>query len=212
MTGPQRKRERGLIIAIGLAAGLLAAAAVGVRTWSPSPDGPHAVPIAEKVWRPNVRGTVTGSVAFRHPAWGPVVLVTSEHPTEDTSTPSYITVVDGHGRVRWSFNTGDTVWYEMKINSPARDKTGNIFINWNPGRYNGVTVLRPTVDGFADFGTLMESGNYNGSHYYADVVDVDHDGIFEIAQHDNNCIPGCAEGKITTKNFWWTGHGYRPRD
>ena len=36
--------------------------------------------------------------------------------------------------------------------SPASDATGNTFVTYNPGRYDGVLVLVPTIDGFADIG------------------------------------------------------------
>ncbi len=53
---------------------------------------------------------------------------------------------------------------------------GRIFIDYDPGRYNGVIILGPTVDGFEDFDALPPAGDYLGRFYYAEATDADRDG------------------------------------
>jgi hypothetical protein len=167
--------------------------------------------------QPSFPGTETGRVSFTHPTWGPVTLVTSFQAFEPSdpygsSGEGFITVSDAYGRTVWSHRTGDKyAWYEMQLHQPAMDSTGRVFIDWNPGRYNGVTVLLPIAGGFEDHDTLPDIDSYNGRFYYADVVDVNADGVFEVAQHANDCRPSCAGGTITTQNFYWTGSGYVAR-
>jgi len=163
----------------------------------------------------DVPGEETGRVSFDHPTWGSVTLVTSfEAGASEYSGTGHINVFDESGAVVWSYDTAGPdpasaiPWYQMGLNDPAVDDTGNIFVVWNPGRYDGVTVLRPTDDGFEDFDTLPDPGDYNGRFYYAAVDDTDGDGTFEIVQSNNDCNPDCAGGKVTTETFRWTGSGY----
>lgn len=80
-------------------------------------------------------------------------------------------------------------------------------MEWDPGRYLGVTALQPVPGGFNDHKTLMDSGDYNGRFYEAHVEDVDHDGTFEIVETPNDCDPPvprapsaawCGAGTATT--------------
>lgn len=152
---------------------------------------------------------------FDHPSWGRSRLITDE--SDDYR--SWITVVDEGGVVRYSETAevyllrpagtsepGD--WLSHPPVSSPIDAVGNIFIDWNPGRYNGVTVLRPTPGGFEDFGT-SPMGQDN-DFYYAYVVDVDNDGIFEIEKYTLDCNPSCADGTTTSEIYRWTGSGFAP--
>jgi hypothetical protein len=148
----------------------------------------------------------TGRVSFRHPAWGQVALVTS---LDEGTHVGHIQVFDADGKVRWDYETGrDLAFCEMVVNSPAIDKTGNVFIDWDPGRARGVSVLRPTKQGFDDLGTLPSLAEYAARFSYADVVDVDGDGTFEIKANENNCEPSCADAEITSTMYAWDGTRY----
>lgn len=155
-----------------------------------------------------ISGTETGQVSFEHPTWGPVTLVTS---LTKPGGVGFITVIDRWGVAVWNFNTGSSPWYEMSLNDPATDLSGNIYINWDPGRFNGVTALHPEPDGFADYGTLMDAGNYNGRFYNAELLDTDDDGLMEIVKYTLDCNPSCAEGAVTSETYWWTGSDFQPR-
>lgn len=148
----------------------------------------------------------TGRVSFSHPAWGQVAMVTS---LDEGTHVGHIQVFDADGKVRWDYETGpDLAFYEMVVNSPAIDKTGNVFIDWDPGRARGVSVLRPTKQGFDDLGTLPSLAEYAAKFYYADVVDVEGDGTFEIKANHNNCDPSCAEAEIMSTMYAWDGTRY----
>lgn len=45
------------------------------------------------------------------------------------------------------------------------DTQGRIFLDYSPGRYNGVIPLRPTTSGFDAFGTLPIADNGTGRFY-----------------------------------------------
>lgn len=147
---------------------------------------------------------VTGVVAFDHPTWGASNLVTSGIEGGDYE----LEVVDANGSVVWSHQFG-TNWYELAPNDPATDDTGHLFIDFNPGRYNGIIVLAPVEDGFEDFDTLPPYGDYNTRFYYADALDADGDGTVEVEVNDNDCNPSCAEGAITSTVYEWDGDDYR---
>ncbi|SED70876.1 hypothetical protein SAMN04488550_3015 [Gordonia malaquae] len=96
----------------------------------------------------------------------------------------------------------------LSFYSPAYDITGNTFVKYNPGRYDGVIVLVPTPTGFADPG-VDESG-YMGElmFYYAEAKGPGSDGRYVIEKSSNNCTPDCAGGTITKKTLRWNGHDY----
>jgi len=98
--------------------------------------------------------------------------------------------------------------------SPATDATGNAFVNYNPGRFDGVAVLIPTPDGFEDLG-LDDYGNtevpgYSGrlAYYYAELIGPGSDGQFVIRKWQQNCTPSCAEGTPTSVDLAWDGSKY----
>jgi hypothetical protein len=149
---------------------------------------------------------ITAQVSFEHPAWGPVILVTSQ--ARDEQRDAAIAVVDAQGKIRWSHWGGD--WYELAPAEPLRDSTGNVFLNYNPGRENGVIVLRPNADGLDDLGTLPEPGDYRAPFYGAELTDTDRDGAYEIVKSANDCDPSCADGTVRQDTFRWNGQKYAP--
>lgn len=146
---------------------------------------------------------VTGQAPIEHPAWGQVRIVTLL-PEQVNSGPGYIAAVDDADRILWSAETDRM--YELKPAATAQDATGNVFLNFNPGRYNGVIVLKPTEQGFDDLDTLP-SDTYQKRFYYA--VAVGHpEGEAVIWHYSNSCDPSCAEGTTTKEQFRWDGSDY----
>ena len=97
--------------------------------------------------------------------------------------------------------------------NPATDATGNIFVQYNPGRYDGVLVLIPNSGGFENIGWDTSSSytqHFMGKHayYYAQVVGPGADGEYMIRQSHNDCIPDCASGTVTTQDLHWNGSDY----
>ncbi len=164
------------------------------------------------------------TVSFDHPTWGRSWLVTSDQDVTDNydgAGKATLTVYDSSGEVRYRYaNSGFSLFRlagrkdsnpsskeKSQVPSPI-DAEGNIFINYNPGRYNGVIVLRPVAGGFEDFGTLPSPRDYNGRFYYAKATDPDHDGIYDIEESTNDCQPSCAEASITNTLHTWNGTDY----
>ena len=151
---------------------------------------------------------VTGSTTITHKAWGESTVVTCGPAS--TSRPSQnagVLVVDGTGTVRWSKAFGQSVDYVFELAKPATDKTGNIFIKYNPGRYDGVAIVRPTS-------TSMKvlAGGYDDkaplSFYYAELQGPGSNGRYTIVAYNNNCIPDCATGTVTSQTYTWNGTTY----
>lgn len=98
--------------------------------------------------------------------------------------------------------------------SPASDATGNTFVTYNPGRYDGVLVLVPSRDGFEDIGWESESTASSPSYwgrlaiYYAELVGPGPDGQYTIRQSSNDCDPSCADGTVTDEDLRWNGKDY----
>jgi hypothetical protein len=187
--------------------------AVVVAPAAPEPKStgsPAAVPIdaallrQEGICRQACR--ITAQVSFEHPAWGPVTLLTAQ--ARDEQRDAAIAVVDARSKVRWSHWGG--AWYELAPAEPLRDSTGNVFLNYNPGRENGVIVLRPTADGLDDLETLPEPGDYRAPFYGAELTDTDGDGTYEIVKSSNDCDPSCADGTVRRDTFRWNGQQYVP--
>ena len=155
---------------------------------------------------PRPAGKITGRVSFNHPAWGLSTLVTTELPDR---AGGWIYVVDGYQNVRWSRRFAGAT-DSLAPHKPAIDKLGHIFLDYNPGRYNGVVVLKPVPGGFDDMRTLPPDGEYNGRFYNAQAVDPDGDGQFDIDVARNDCNPSCAGGAISTQVFRWNGDDYAP--
>ncbi len=149
--------------------------------------------------------TVTGTTDVKHPQLG-TVRVFLVAPGDSMGEGCVISVT-GSGAVLPVIKVG--VYDDsLSFYSPASDITGNTFVKYNPGRYDGVLVLVPTPTGFADPG-VDESG-YMGKlmFYYAEAKGPGSDGRYVIEQSSNNCTPDCAGGTITKKTLRWNGHDY----
>ncbi|MFT4398040.1 hypothetical protein ACLTEW_24255 [Gordonia lacunae] len=84
--------------------------------------------------------------------------------------------------------------------TPAVDATGNLFINYNPGRYNGLLVISSDRQG----------GVKHIDRYNADLLGPGPDGQYAINQHSQDCTPSCAEGTTSTQSLRWNGTDYVP--
>jgi len=151
---------------------------------------------------------VTGAINFLHPAWGPVTLATLKWG-ESTCSSAELRVFDASGNQRWSRPLGGC-FETLKPGEVPIDKLGHVFVDYNPGRYNGVIVLNPSKQGFQDFGSLPPPDDYAGRWYYAESSDINKDGVREIVQSNNDCEPDCAGGTITSQTFSWNGSDYAP--
>lgn len=195
-----------------------------IATPSPSPEGtpsPEATVTADEgdSEQPEVDTIFTGSddapatpddaetAAIMHPTFGPAAITAFQWETDSGEKRGTIRVNDEDGSIRWEY-TNTSGMYEFALNETAIDEAGNIFINYNPGRYNGVIVLRPIADGFEDFGSLPEEDGYDARFYYAEVRDEDRDGELEIVASENDCDPSCAGGTTTSTAYEWTGSDY----
>ncbi|MFZ2510382.1 MAG: hypothetical protein WAW85_04740 [Gordonia sp. (in: high G+C Gram-positive bacteria)] len=93
---------------------------------------------------------------------------------------------------------------------PVTDATNNVFIKYNPGRYNGVITLVPNKTGYEDIG-WGEAGGYQSTthaYYSAGVIGPGPDGRYTIKELSNDCNPACASGTITSKILTWNGQRY----
>lgn len=183
------------------------------------PD-PEATPESEPA---SVSQTGSGewTIELTHPAWGRVRMIVSGRPDGAADWgPVSLRVVDASGAERFRYDNDLLIsfWpvgvpvrspypgiYEPNgtdegVTSPV-DSTGAIYVHYNPGRYNGVIVLRPTDGEFEDFGTLPARDDYQGRFYSAHTVDTDGDGRFEVRSEINDCHPTCADATIRTE-FW----------
>lgn len=163
---------------------------------------------------------VTGRIPYEHPVFGPITIVTfgpvksATDPHPSTSDHGLVLAVDDAGSVVWDprWHTGEymTLYGPTKMDAGPVDAQGNVFIEWNPGRYNGVTVLVPTDDGFDDLRTAP-SGDTLGRFYSGSVVDDDQDGTYEVLLEINSCFFSCAEGPLYQTTFDWNGADFVPR-
>jgi hypothetical protein len=113
-------------------------------------------------------------VSFDHPTWGKSTLLTTVASSNEKRDAT-IAVLNSSAEVEWKHDAG--AWEELKLAQPPRDKTGHLFINFNPGRYNGVIILQPTADGFTSFKTLLATDEFNTRFYSATLIDDNADGI-----------------------------------
>jgi len=166
--------------------------------------------------------TVTGQIMFKHPAWGFVNLLTTVHGDSSGGYPynAKIVIVDRNDQIRYRSRTfaGIAKMRAYGITSQSfgpvqsfpdavrGNDDGNMFIAHNPGRYNGIVVLRPTVSGFEDFGSLPSPGSNSGRFYGGEVLDLKRTGT--IVMSINDCNPSCGEGQIGKTIVRWSGTSY----
>ncbi|MET9624735.1 MULTISPECIES: hypothetical protein [unclassified Streptomyces] len=125
-----------------------------------------------------------------------------------------VAAVTGSGR---TLATTDVDIYEksLKFADPVTDSTKNIFVTYNPGRYDGVLVLVPKADGFEDVDWSDATIYYRGGRYAfynAGLVGPGKDGRYELFVLSNSCNPSCAEAAISKQTLRWNGRDYVPMD
>jgi serine/threonine protein kinase len=151
-------------------------------------------------------GTVSAQQDIDHPKLGPMrIFLLLDSVTVDAGC---ISAVTASGTALPPIPL-DVQGGRMAFAQPATDTTGNTFITFNPGRYNGVLVLVPTDYGFADIDWKYET-HYQGrlAYYYADLVGPGADGRYSIRQSSNDCNPSCADGTTTEEILTWNGSEY----
>lgn len=143
---------------------------------------------------------VTGSVSFDHPAHGQVTLATCAN---GSNGPAGWALFDSSGAVV-AKHAHDSMW-EFALANPVTDASGNYFIRYNPGRYDGVEIVRPATRGM----TVLHAYDTDGlQFYYADLMGPGADGKYSIKQWNNDCKPSCASGTITSEIYRWNGDRY----
>ena len=153
--------------------------------------------------------TITGSTAITHPSFGNVTLYTLQPkngPAEATAV-----LIDQQGKVRWALpgTAEQRAQYEFSLADPATDNTGLYFINYNPGRYNGLTVLRPSATGM-DVVTGWYSKPLGQDLYFARLDGIGSDGKYTIIKSKLDCTPDCARGPVTEQRLKWNGSEFAP--
>jgi len=150
-------------------------------------------------------------------------LVTRLHSEDgnDGPGPASLTVTDASGAVRLSWSNEHMYWFapagtlpieygEKDVRAPF-DARGNIFVDYNPGRYNGVIVIVPTATGFDDLGTLPPPDDYAGRFYCATTTDLDADGVYEVVEPKFcECAPDCLPDS-SAHAYRWNGRDYVER-
>lgn len=192
----------------GSATGESTAAGPGLHSGSGSPTTTAPLPVTPQFTGAGsacAGGSVVGTADITHPAWGPTRIFAVKSTTGSSSTgPACLVAMDAQG-VRWSHAEQDSHTEVWKFASPATDSTGNTFVIYNPGRYDGVIVLVPTADGFAPIEPSYQTGA--NRYYYAELVGPQN-GQYAIQAENNNCVPDCAGGTITRRQLHWNGSTY----
>jgi hypothetical protein len=161
----------------------------------------------------NCDGNIVAHQDIRHPNLGAVRIFLVLKSSQEVSGHGCVVLAAASGKT-WPTIPVDVYGDELHFYSPATDSTGNTFIEYNPGRYDGVLVLVPDRDGFEDIGWADQQygTRYQGrrAYYYATAEGPGADGRYTIRQSRNNCTPTCAEGAITSVLLHWNGHDYVP--
>lgn len=192
------------------------------QTSTPSPSAPAEFDPVQSGLCPEPCGEV-GAVDFRHERWGPVTL--RAYASESPPGPAGVAVLGASGEPLWQLSAdpdGGSIYYSWSLADPAMDKNGLIFMNYNPGRYNGVAILRPTSIGIDVMAWPSQPEGVSEETidlYYAELEGPGTDGTYDIVKFANDCTPSCADGTITSERFRWNGttfaaaeSGGRPRE
>ncbi|MFJ8768801.1 hypothetical protein [Streptomyces clavifer] len=152
---------------------------------------------------------------IQHPKLGPVRVFLVQRPASVSRPAGCVAAVTGSGRALAPVDV-DANWSmedPLRFAAPATDSTKNTFVIYNPGRYDGVLVLVPTADGFADIGWRSADDHYSGGRfafYFARPAGPGKDGAYAIVQSIKGCDPSCAEGATAQVTLRWDGHDYLP--
>ena len=154
--------------------------------------------------------TITGRESFEHPTWGHSTLLTTLIADPSIDREAHVLVIDSSGGTRWRF---DGCWQEAALID--RDKTGNLFVQYNPGRYDGFMILRPVADGFHTFETVPKvegvCSDYRGKFYNSAIAGTDSNGNYEIELEENDCNVSCESGGVPEGQYYWNGSEYALR-
>ena len=180
---------------------------------SPSPITATTVPVSMPAYPPansGCQGTVTGHHDIDHKTFGPLRIFLALSTVGADSAACIAAVTAGGAALPpITLDARESVGFA----NPATDSTGNTFITYNPGRYNGVLVLIPTAGGFEDIGwddTGGSTQHYYGKHAYynAELLGPGPDGRYTIRQYIHSCTPDCASGPTTIEDLHWNGSDY----
>lgn len=153
---------------------------------------------------------VTDLVTVNHPTWGPIRVVScgpvvGGDPTQQVG----LFAVDRAGNMVWSTGAINEMSYKFELADPAVDASGNIFVMYNPGRYDGVMILRPTPKDIQVLaGTFSQYNDAPLNFYFASLSGPGIDGLYQIEQYANDCVPDCASGTESSQTYVWNGKTY----
>ena len=154
-------------------------------------------------------GRISAYHDIEHPALGPMrIFLLSEYPMKHIDARC-VSAVTASGMALPHIPVDARSEFAFAV--PATDATGNIFINYNSIRHNGVLVLVTTEYGFANIG-WEHGGHYEGRYafHYAELSGPGEDGRYTITDYTQNCIPSCATGGSTAEVLSWNGSDYTP--
>ncbi len=218
--GPKANGSKVFWMLAAVVAAVVVVVGGALLVWRPWRDGategpttttaPVALP-DEMPTNSGCRGNVIAHQDIEHKWLGPVRIFLTLGE-ESTAARGCVAAVTASGKVLPPLRVD--VSGHFGFPSPATDATGNTFVTYNPGRYDGVLVLVPTPDGFEDIGWSDASGDthYRGRFaiYYAELVGPGPNGQYTIRQSTNDCTPSCAEGTVTHRDLHWNGTDYVP--
>ena len=155
------------------------------------------------------QGNITAHQDVRHPSLGAVRLFLLLTPAQQVSDHGCVVAVAHTGKAVIAIPL-DIEGTSLAFANPVTDSTGNAFVTYNPGRYDGVLVLVPTATGFQGPGWSMAGSHYAGKRAYYDAKPQGpgSDGKYTIVQSRNDCVPDCAGGTVTSKVLHWNGNDY----
>ena len=182
----------------------LPAASVSASSRSPAMGLPDVPPPT-----PDCKGNVKAHEDIPHPSLGTIRLFLILDSNQVGPKVGCVAAVAGNGMVLPAI-TVDVGGNSLNFPNPVTDSTGNAFVKYNPGRYDGVLVLVPTPDGFQDIG--WGDTHYAGkrAYYYAKLEGPGPNGQYTIRQFNNDCSPSCAAGAVTSQGLHWNGTDYVP--
>lgn len=216
MSGIGQGRRAGGAVSVALLVGLFAATGIIMRSGgSSTSEAPSStLPAVERT------GPGESTIWFVHPAWGLLTAVTHRNSDDGRDPgPASLTVRDSSGVVRFSWENEHMYWFGPAGSRPSRsgeddvrspvDALGHVFLDYDPGRYNGVVVLVPTEAGFDELATLPPTpDDYAGRFYCAGSTDLDGDGVYEIVKPKFCECTAVCEPDAKAHTYRWRGTDY----